>query len=117
MPIADIPSNCFSPLVRRVGSAFLLTANTWIYTLRHCHVGCGTSFITLFILGDAAIVEGKRMARIEFDGLVVVLDGAVELTFPPVGVAAIVEVIRIVRIELNRLLVVLDGAVELTFLP
>ena len=42
-------------------------------------------------VGDAAIVEGDGVARVELDGLVVVLDGAVVLAFGAVGDAAIAE--------------------------
>ena len=41
-------------------------------------------------VGEAAIVEDDGEARVELDGLVVVLDGVVKLAFDAVGETAIV---------------------------
>ena len=68
-----------------------------------------------------AIVNSGGGVRIELDGLVVVLDGAVVLAFVFVGKTAIVEGESVVRIKfddcvasLNRLVV--GGVVEAPFL-
>jgi hypothetical protein len=54
-------------------------------------VGFGPRPVAFFVLGNTAIVQGGVVIRIELDRLVVVLDGAVVLTFFAVGDAAIVE--------------------------
>ena len=64
----------------------------------------------------AAIEEGDGEFRVELDGLVVVLDGAVVLAFGAVGEAAIDEDDRTFRVERDGLIVVLDGAIVLAFI-
>src|SRR5262249_10056287 len=46
--------------------------------------------LTLFLVSHAAIVEGPGVVGIEFDRLIVVLDGAVVLALCRVGVTAVV---------------------------
>jgi hypothetical protein len=67
------------------------------------------------VIGAAAVGERNCVTRIEPNGLVVVLDAAVVLTFEGVGDPAIVERICVVRIEPDRLVKILDGAVILVF--
>ena len=62
-------------------------------------------------------MEGRRGARVEPHGLIVVGDGAVELAFAQVDPGAVGEGRCLLRIELHRLVEVLQGAVELLLLP
>ena len=41
--------------------------------------------LAFFVVGEAAIVEGDGVARVELDGFVVALDSAVVLAFGVVG--------------------------------
>src|ERR1039457_2062397 len=90
-------------------------SDAWLQLPRLGDVGIATSGVALRLLGHSAIVEGTGVVRIELDGLVVVVDGAVVLAFVEVGVAAIGEGQGVVRIELDGLVEILDGAVVLAF--
>src|SRR5262249_49880208 len=46
--------------------------------------------LTLFLVGYAAVVEGLGVVGIEFDRLIVVLDGAVVLALCRIGVTTVV---------------------------
>ena len=59
----------------------------------------------------APVVEGQRGFRVQADGLIVVLDGAVALGHGGVGDAAAVEGVGHLRVQPDGLLVVLERAV------
>ena len=62
--------------------------------------------------GQAAIVVGESEFRIEPDGLVEILNGAVVVALLVIGKAAVVVGDRELGIELDGLVEILNGAVE-----
>jgi len=62
---------------------------------------------------EPAAVEFGGVIRVEPDGLVVVLNGAVELALGSVGEAPAVEGSGVIRVEPDGLVEVLNGAVGL----
>src|SRR5664280_1211347 len=66
--------------------------------------------VTLLAVRVAAVGKGGRVARIEQDRMVEVLDGAVEFAACAEYHAAIVESRRILGIQLKRLVVIAESA-------
>lgn len=68
-----------------------------------------------FVISLATRIVNPFAFRIERDGLIVVADGFIVITFVKLSLGATVEVVRVFRIELKRLRIIGDGFVVLPF--
>jgi len=80
---------------------------------RLAEISDGLFFVALLPVGDAPVVVGIGIIRVERDGLGEVGDGAVNPTLPPVGDAPVVVGEGIIRVERDGFGVVVDGEVRI----
>ncbi len=79
-------------------------------------IGDGAIVVAFGEPGDAAVVDGGRIPRIELDRLIVVGNGAVEVAFAAEREAAIEIGGAVIWGKPDRFIIVGDGVVEIVFL-
>jgi len=60
--------------------------------------------ITLPFVGNAAVIEGARVFRIQLECLIIIRDGSIKFTFGTVNVATIIEGGIVFRVKFKKLI-------------
>ncbi len=68
---------------------------------------------TFLLVGESPVSEDLAIFGLQVDGLVVILDGPVELAFLPVNITPVAEGFRKIGFQVDGLVEILDGPVEL----
>ena len=109
------PLDQFAHVVQLAGLAELLQKQrmTKAQGTGPCEITQGLSWRAFLLVGESPVREDLAIFGLQLDGLVVILDGPVELAFLSVNITPVAEGFRKIGFQVDGLVVILDGPVEL----